>query len=454
MPLEVIRKLLVARKPKSVLEIKDADPDWSPLRHCVAHDVEWTMADDLAAWKPQSKYDVGLIGRVLERFSVSDALFLMHRMSECCSTVVLRVKRSSELVAALPAPQEMYVEDDIGVYVYTSTSAEAAPLPTIFVNIASYRDDHELWATVEDAVAKAEHPERLRFAVVDQTVYPAREDKLALAAPAQIEYLFVDYKFSRGPCWARAVGFTLLYDEDYALQVDSHSRFDPGWDTWFIQTIERLRSKSSKPYLSMMPYGFTYENNKVKLDRWGSATVGQKPAQDGPMSAVAINYAGAICAHADDLEGSRISAGCVFAPADLFRQVLIDPALYFYGEEHNFTVRAFTHGWDLFFVAGQPVFHLFNDTKCSVRAPHWNEGDDKQRAKRWWTYDEQSNKRLKSLLVGGANLGAYGLGTARTLADYADKFGIDYPNMRVRDGFGEKKQPENSENEQHGPDNS
>jgi GT2 family glycosyltransferase len=453
-PLEVIRKLLVARKPKSVLEIKDADPDWSPLRHCVAHDAEWTMADDLAAWKPQSKYDVGLVGRVLEQFTVSDALFLMHRLSECCNTVILRVKRNSELVAALPTPQGVYAEDDIGVYVYTSATEKAASLPTVFVNIASYRDDQELWATVADAVAKAEHPERLRFAVVDQTAYPAREDKVSLAAPAQIEYLFVDYKFSRGPCWARAVGFTLLYNEDYVLQVDSHSRFDPGWDTWFIRTIERLKSKSSKPYLSMMPYGFTYENNKVKLDRWGSATVGQKPTQDGPMSAVAIGYTGVVDGHTEDVAGSRISAGCVFAPADLFRQVLIDPALYFYGEEHNFSARAFTHGWDLFFVAGQPVFHLFNDTKCSVRAPHWNEGDDKQRAKRWWTYDEQSNKRLKSLLVGGANLGAYGLGTARTLADYADKFGIDYPNMRVRDGFGQKKQPENSENEQHGPDNS
>ena len=452
MPLEVIRKLLVARNPKSVLEIKDAELDWSPLRRCVAHDAEWTMADDLAAWSPQSKYDVGLIGRVLERFSVSDALFLMHRMSECCSTVILRVKRSSELVAALPAPQEMYAEDDIGVYVYTSTRTKTTP-PTIFVNIASYRDDVELWSTVEDAVAKAEHPERLRFAIVDQTMYPAREDKLALAAPAQIEYLFVDYKFSRGPCWARAVGFTLLYNEDYVLQVDSHSRFDPGWDTWFIKTITRLKAKSSRPYLSMMPYGFTYEDKKVKLERWGAATVGQKPAQDGPMSAVAVNYTGAVCTHTDDLEGSRISAGCVFAPADLFRQVLIDPALYFYGEEHNFSVRAFTHGWDLFFVAGQPVFHLFNDTKCSVRAPHWNDDDDKQRAKRWWTYDEQSNQRLKRLLVDGADLGAYGLGTVRSLADYANKFGIDYPGMRVRDGFGEKKQPE-LENEQHGPDNS
>jgi hypothetical protein len=323
--------------------------------------------------------------------------------------------------------------------------------PKIFINIASYRDDHELWATVKDAVRKAEHPERLRFAVVDQTAAPVSEATLAQVAPAQIEYLYVDYRFSRGPCWARALGYTLLYEEDYVLQVDSHSRFDNNWDTWFITTIKRLQGKSPKPYVGMMPYGFTYEGGVEKLDRSGGVTLNLLP-NEGPITALANGYTGMICDHSEDIEGSHVSAGCVFAPADLFRQVLVDPGLYFNGEEHNFTVRAFTHGWDLFFVAGQPVFHLFNNSQQSVRSPHWNEEDDRQRKIRWWQYDQRSNERQKRLLVDPASLGAYGLGSARSLTDYATKFGVDYPNMVVHAGFGHKKQNE-PEKEQHGSDN-
>ena len=329
--------------------------------------------------------------------------------------------------------------------------APGAPSPKIFVNIASYRDDHELMATINDAVSKAKHPEQLRFAVVDQTAHPIDATQWVSVLPAQVEYLYVDYKFSRGPCWARAVGYTLLYDEDYVLQVDSHSRFDLDWDLWFVATIKRLQKVTPKPYLSMMPYSFLYEEGTVKLERNGGTTINLLP-NEGPITGLANGYTGNICSHTEDIEGSHISAGCVFAPADLFRQVLIDPVLYFSGEEHNFTVRAFTHGWDLFFVAGQPVFHLFNDKDCSVRSPHWNEKDDKQRKVRWWSYDKQSTERQKKLLSDHTSLGIYGLGAVRTLANYADKFGVDYLNMEVREGFGHKKKTE-PEKEQHGPDN-
>jgi hypothetical protein len=432
------RQLLIELKPKTVLEVKDAEINWGVLRTCVAHDAIWSVADDIAAWSPNEKYDVGLIGHVLERFTVSDALFLLDRLMRCCNYVVLRLKRTSELATKAPPAPQTHATEDIVVYVYETTPAVTA-LPTIFINVASYKDDQELWATLTDAVAKAKHPERLRFAVVDQTVHPAKESQIAALAPAQIDYLYVDYNFSRGPCWARAVGFTLMYGEDYAMQIDSHMRFDPGWDTWFVSAIGTLKARSPKPYISMKPYGYTYDAEKVKIERWGNKTITEVPTQEGPISNIAMGYSGSICDHSNTLPGGRISAGCVFGPSELFRQVLVDPILYFQGEEHNFSVRAFTHGWDLFFVAGQPIFHLYNDNKCSVREPHWNEGDDSQRKKRWWDYNKQSNDRLKALFVDGVNFGAYGLGTVRTLQDYADQFGIDYPNMTVREGMGEKR---------------
>ena len=43
----------------------------------------------------------------------------------------------------------------------------------------------------------------------------------------------------------------------------------------------------------------------------------------------------------------------------------------------------------------------------------------------WWTLEQRSRARLQAL-VAGADLGVYGLGRQRSLADFAAFSGIDY----------------------------
>jgi hypothetical protein len=43
----------------------------------------------------------------------------------------------------------------------------------------------------------------------------------------------------------------------------------------------------------------------------------------------------------------------------------------------------------------------------------------------WWTHEQRSRARLGAL-VAGEDLGAYGLGRQRSLADFAAFSGIDY----------------------------
>jgi hypothetical protein len=78
-------------------------------------------------------------------------------------------------------------------------------------------------------------------------------------------------------------------------------------------------------------------------------------------------------------------------------------------------------------VPGLPVYHLYNDSASGAppRPLHWDETHDAQRSQRWQVLEARSRDRLRRLLA-GEPLGVYGLGSDRTMADYARFSGIDY----------------------------
>jgi len=477
-----IRNVIKALKPKTVLDVGAGSGTYVNLmRASTAHDCAWTGVEvwqpyvekfgldklydelvvaDIRHWVVPKRYDLGIAGDVLEHMTAAEAVDVLKKLRDNCDVVVisLPVKHwpqgehednpfevhvkddwsHEEVLQVFGVPAQQYVEDGIGVYVYDQRKQ-----PTIFVNVAAYKDDKELWATLTDAVAKAKYPERVRFAVIDQTLEPIPDDKLAMLAPSQVEYLHLHYRYGRGPCWARAVGYTYLYDEDYVLQIDSHMRFDPEWDEWFVQNIKTLRVHTEKPFISSLPYGYD-PGDKPTLYRNNMATVTANPTHPGPLKPhdPTLAFTGTVHLHTKTIPGANIAAGVVFAPAELFRQVLIDPSLYFYGEEQNFTIRAFTYGWDLFHVAGQPVYHLYNNQDCTIRSPHWNKDDEEKRKQRWWEHHERTLKRLVHLLYDKKDLGAYNLGSVRTLREFAERFGIDYENKIVTVGVHPEPTPE------------
>src|SRR5258708_40042581 len=70
----------------------------------------------------------------------------------------------------------------------------------IFVSIAAYRDP-QLVPTMEDCIAKARHPERLRFGICWQ--HDPRTDTLPFLNDDCFRILAVDWLDSQGVCWAR-----------------------------------------------------------------------------------------------------------------------------------------------------------------------------------------------------------------------------------------------------------
>lgn len=133
---------------------------------------------------------------------------------------------------------------------------EAADDASVLVSIASYRDP-QLVPTVLDCLAKARRPERLRFAICWQH----GEDEVLpdWFAGERFSLLDVDWRESRGACWARAEIMRLWRGEKWYLQLDSHMRFAADWDVRLLEQVALTRS--SRPILSAFPPNFTLDGD-------------------------------------------------------------------------------------------------------------------------------------------------------------------------------------------------
>lgn len=101
----------------------------------------------------------------------------------------------------------------------------------IFIQIASYRDP-ELNNTLKDCIEKSENPDNLVFSICWQHSKDDEWDNLDLYKDdPRFKIIDVDYRESKGACWARNTLQQQYDGEQYTLQLDSHHRFIENWDT-------------------------------------------------------------------------------------------------------------------------------------------------------------------------------------------------------------------------------
>jgi hypothetical protein len=129
---------------------------------------------------------------------------------------------------------------------------------TIFVAIASYRDP-ECYSTVESIFLRAQFPQRMRVAIVDQrkstrvsSIEEETKQRQADEDPScrppttesceinpeqilckyknNIDYMEYPAEAMVGPVFARHLAYRMYRGEYFALQIDSHVRFVQDWD--------------------------------------------------------------------------------------------------------------------------------------------------------------------------------------------------------------------------------
>jgi Glycosyltransferase (GlcNAc) len=299
--------------------------------------------------------------------------------------------------------------------------------PRIFVSVAAYCDPL-LAFTLTSARAQASRPDSLYFGVVEQALPGQGLNLIDEWSREHMRWIRVDALQARGPCWARALAMGLYQGEDWYLQVDSHTWFGPGWDERLLQWAARCAEHNPRVILSCYPNPFEWRDGQpvaMPVTQRVLAFVVQKDAGFAaehpvlPFESVPVETDAPVPA-------IHVAGGCLFAPGRVVDELPYDPRIYFHGEEQSFALRAWTQGWDLFQVPGMPLYHLYTRPGAAPRPMHWSPELDSQRAVRSAALEAASRQRLTSLLWGGGDLGAYGLGAVRSLRDYAAFSGIDY----------------------------
>ena len=312
------------------------------------------------------------------------------------------------------------------------SSADAQASETLFISIAAYCDPL-LAFTLRSAFNQASYPGRLRFGVVEQ-VAPGQGLQLTDDwLPRQARWLQLPALQARGPCWARALAMTLYQGEDWFFQIDSHTWFEPGWDERLLHWAHHCRALNPRHLISCYPNPFTMTAGEPSAQVVGPQVLAHvvseasQFADDHPV----LMFEGVPVASEQPVLGLHVGAGCLLAPGRVVQELPYDPQLYFHGEEQAFALRAWTRGWDIFHIPRMPVYHQYHAAGQAPRPLHWSPELDSQRAQRSAELTALANERLAALLWRGEDLGLYGLGRERSLADYADFSGIDYAGRRI-----------------------
>ena len=310
---------------------------------------------------------------------------------------------------------------------------------SIFISIASYQDPL-LVSTIFSAYQNATDKDALVFGVCDQSDNP--DNILDIEFAKQIHYDHVDPLFAKGPCWARHRAQSFFQDEDYFLQIDSHTQFSPGWDEKFITELNKIESMGAsddyfaKPIITSYPRSFEvldFEKGLFRLNTGDKHTQVITYRKDSLFLKSSFSrQIGIPTKCLDNTHAYLMAAGCIFVRGSFVKEIPYDGNYYFYGEELSMALRAFTHGYSFFHIPDVPLFHLYTDLSNIPRKLHWDPEDDKDRAIKWNELEKKSLDRLDDLFAGKIE-DSMGLGTKRTLADYASLSGIDLEQKKVLD---------------------
>jgi glycosyltransferase involved in cell wall biosynthesis len=299
-------------------------------------------------------------------------------------------------------------------------------MDTIFVQIASYRDP-QLSLTIDNMIKNAKHPENLRIGICNQY---NPEDDFNIDKYQNDKRFRIDnviYSESLGVCWARNKVQQLYSGETYTLQIDSHMRFEKDWDEELINMIVTLQNKGfKKPLLTGYVSSFDPDN-----DPDGRVTEPWRMVFDRFIPEGAVFFLPEVIPNWRELKepipARFYSAHFCFTLGEFSKEVQHDPDFYFHGEEISITVRAYTHGYDLFHPHKVLIWHEYTRKN---RTRVWD--DDKE----WYKKNDISHKKNRELfgidgeVFSGDNSQYFG--TERTLRDYETYAGIRFSTRGVQ----------------------
>ena len=325
----------------------------------------------------------------------------------------------------------------------------------IFISIAAYRDVL-LKNTLIEAYNKADNKDSLVFGVFEQNYSEEALDLSALPFANQIRYKLITPEEARGVSYARQQIQLLLYkDEDYFMQIDSHTLFNEGWDSYLLKNFLELKKYHEKPVLTAYPNSFDVldvdklEFNVCHVPDHLISVVIVGPKTDQPLfrgyqpvpyggfvdsNNAAVNYRyepKKVCNPPLTLvHGYFIGACFIFADGSIVKDVPYDPYIFFGGEEPLYSVRCWTRGYNIFHVIKLPMYHAAHRSYGIHVLNDHNTASKRETSLE--KYEELSQERMRKFAKYELEE-VYNPGSVRSLDQYIAFSGIDYHNQTIID---------------------
>ncbi|MEY3378231.1 MAG: hypothetical protein RLZZ328_1391 [Bacteroidota bacterium] len=275
----------------------------------------------------------------------------------------------------------------------------------IFISIVAYKDDaDEIEETINNLVKNAHRPGRLRFALCLQT--NKKYDFSHIDANiVGIVYFKEDEPF--GVSRARSILKDMCVDENYFLQIDSHSDCTKNWDYLCIEDYENLVKESEnkkivlscKHFMSHDIYNqkFNYiyrdndRNNPLLYHNlryiFGVPTVDNGPFYENFKEFFDKNKINHL------VKTQFLSAHFVFSGRPFIENFRMSHYILFYGEEPEFSLRLFCEGWDIYNYYDRAI--IVHD---SSRSMHNNKFKELQHENAYPIIQSYSNEKEVALL--------------------------------------------------------
>lgn len=291
----------------------------------------------------------------------------------------------------------------------------------ILVEIAAYLDP-DLLNTVTSAIKQSDYPDRVFFSICYQGDDLKDYEVLRKIPNCKIKHL--KESEVQGLCYARYLCEQMIEDEKYIYQIDSHMRFVKHWDTEMIRQLLSLNDQ--KAFISSYPANLDDEMvalpvNDVAFSNPTLPTINFAKNFYDDNFFIQFDSRFANPDELNQLNSPFISGGNLFSFAKLQKEVPHDPKMYWHSDELAMAIRYYTNGWSNYTPKESYIYHKYFRKN---RAIHHTYAEGKK-------IEEKRFAELLNLSDPPHDLGKYGLGQTRTLAQFESCTGINFTSKTI-----------------------
>jgi hypothetical protein len=297
-------------------------------------------------------------------------------------------------------------------------------LRSIYISTCGVNED-DIGLTVNTAYENARFPSRIYFGIIDQRT----DGKFADTSHYRnVKKVNISYEFPLGLGLGRLNALMLHENQDYCLQIDAHTIFEKNWDVNLLREYSKLQSMYGDVAISQRTKWFERDANGVIIFH---DTNGDRLAIDETSKEYGMQGNSAGTLGVGYIEHYLASGHFVFSRMEFFNQLLPDPRIAFYGEEHILALRACTRGWRIFSIDDNFFYHLGKQSEPDNRnASDWKKifTESLTDQKPFVNFDDKIydvNTIVKQVLDGDI-IGYWGAPTKEAYEIYIQNLGFDY----------------------------